>query len=86
MTRECEIECVPYQGNSLLFVYYVTYVTGGAAFVFLWGKVGVALLWKRVIIVPQAGADSLVFVRDGNDCNYTFTLHTPLYHNIQVSR
>ena len=34
------------------------------------------VLWKRVIIVPQAGADSLVFVRDGNDGNYTFTLHT----------
>ena len=46
MTRECEIECVPYQGNSLLFVYYVTYVTGGAAFVFLWGKVGVALFME----------------------------------------
>lgn len=32
----------------------------------------------------QAGVDSLVFLHEREDKNYTFLLHTPLYYNLKV--
>jgi hypothetical protein len=32
----------------------------------------------------EDGVDSLVFLREGEDKNYTFPLHTPLYYNLKA--